>query len=1530
MHWKRRGWTLIGMLLVAFPVAMRLMNAPVCAQVSQIATTTVTSTIYRADGTLATGTVVVSWNAFTTSLGQSVPSGTTSATIGANGVMSVSLVPNSGSTPMGTYYTAIYHLDDGTVSREFWVVPASSTPVQVSTIKTTVLPASVAMQTVSKSYVDTAIAAAVSGHPLDTTNPYVLKAGDTMTGPLSLPGDPATPTQAADKNYVDENVTALTTGLAQKVSTVPAGTQTVTQPAGTQLQTNRLNGTEYASQYVTGLGNNGIANAVTSPDCSNGCNVKVEPTYNSSEVYAPSAWNFGAGNGSGTHVEDDRNGQRRDTYLNPVSNETANEDAGQVIDVTSTRNTASQFAATGGEDPSSYGLVVRHEGLTGGSNDFPAGIESVPYFKTNYAALSVTGNYNTAGQHLLDSQILNCYGIGDCLIGSQFINSSGGMRDNADEGTHPYDIELHEDSHVFEGTCSTGCTTGSTSLKVTVTASPGTQGEGRYLIDKNPSDEITTGQLTGGAAPAGGVPGAGATFSGTSFPVSVFLATASLIQSQSNNVAPGTVTVPIETTGVPARFSTSTAALPAQSGLACISEPNGVYPNEFELASYAVVDATHLQLTLQHPHSSGATIAVGGLCGYGLEQTVDTVAGIREVFPVIGSYSATGLYYAGGNTAVIGQMGQTDGFVNISLSIASIARNNNVVTVTTAGNMPRDLNGLTLQVADVSDSSYNGSFIVTTTGPNTLTYADTGANSTSSGGTIGILTGGYALYPIAEVLSVFDSATKSVDGQMTLTPNIVPWAANDPVEEPQFYEGQVMADMQYIGQTTPRPTVRAAAGIQYQQNVSRVLTGWSIENAAPASSYFGNGGTHEVPAIAYEASGIWQQTMSAQAGEQSVFSIHCNSHGCGKWNSGYNLFQLDSNAGVDTEFYQPLTSNLTMTLRGTGYTFSPQAFTAGTINAGTINATTVNATTISGTLSASQLPLFGASGTAHARGAVPDPGSSAGTVRYLREDGTWDVPQTPLTPQSIPQRAGLLGEYLLNEGTGTVADDTSGNGNNGTINGPTWDSTADLNFGATGEYIQLPTPLNATKTWQFAIYAPPLGTSQTSNAPVYAPGSFGINPALLCGTDTTHLCLLASSYYGPRSMRFLAYTTDQTESAEPLSAGWHIVTFICGTSSTPSHILYDGAEVGSYVTQGGANTCPTPTSGNYQIGGSSVLSGTWFTGKIAAAWAWSIPLSLNDAAAAARSAMDYIRAKGVVTDFRKPVHTNPVVVGGLDSRTEGVGLTPTTTWLATLSLTDPAYTTVNLGVPGELAYEGCSMFDLTFGQQLSKTSAPSIAVIWGGINDILFSQGSTQVLANSLRCMVQKAKALGAKVVLATEISAESNQGTTVDTKKDALDAIIRAQAFSWGVDNIADLATDPHLGPDGASSNTSCFPDNLHPNSTCEPYVTAIMSNAINELIGSTESNRHTTAAATYQEVAGDRFLDLTGTAAQTVSLPDCVGYSLPREIVNLGTAASTASPVNSETLTGSGSIAVGAKAMFQPIPGAPATGGCHWERTQ
>ena len=184
MGWIRRYG------LRAFGPALLLVALQAGAQVS---TTQIADTIYRADGTPATGTVIVSWPAFATAAGQAVPAGSTSAPIATGGAFAVQLAPNAGAAPAGSFYTAVYHLDDGSVSREYWVVPVSQSAVTVSSIRSAVLPASVAMQTASKSYVDTQIAAALTGNISVSALPYVAKGGDTMSGPLALPRETRSP-----------------------------------------------------------------------------------------------------------------------------------------------------------------------------------------------------------------------------------------------------------------------------------------------------------------------------------------------------------------------------------------------------------------------------------------------------------------------------------------------------------------------------------------------------------------------------------------------------------------------------------------------------------------------------------------------------------------------------------------------------------------------------------------------------------------------------------------------------------------------------------------------------------------------------------------------------------------------------------------------------------------------------------------------------------------------------------------------------------------------------------------------------------------------------------------------------------------------------------------------------------------------------------------------------------------------------------------------------------------------------------------
>jgi hypothetical protein len=135
------------------------------------ATTTINDFVYRADGSLAGGTLLISWPTFSTSTGQSVAAGRKSVILGPGGTLSVALVPNTGATPSNTFYTVVYQLDDGTVKTEFWVVTPTS-PTTISAVRTLLGAGNSAVTSVG-------------------SRTFVRKTGDTMTGPLQLPGKKA-------------------------------------------------------------------------------------------------------------------------------------------------------------------------------------------------------------------------------------------------------------------------------------------------------------------------------------------------------------------------------------------------------------------------------------------------------------------------------------------------------------------------------------------------------------------------------------------------------------------------------------------------------------------------------------------------------------------------------------------------------------------------------------------------------------------------------------------------------------------------------------------------------------------------------------------------------------------------------------------------------------------------------------------------------------------------------------------------------------------------------------------------------------------------------------------------------------------------------------------------------------------------------------------------------------------------------------------------------------------------------------------
>ncbi len=263
---KRAGIGRIFLLLVLLAA-----TAGLAGRAQSVTTTTVQGTVYDASGAPASGTLLISWPSFTTAAGQAVTADTTTVTIGADGFVSVNLAPNLGATPAGLYYTVVYQLSDGTVNTEYWVVPATTTAT-IASVQAQVLPAAQAVQAVTEAYVNQQIAA------LGTSQ--LSPSGGTLTGPLTLSGDPTTPLMAADKHYVDES-------FAQAV---PLAGGTMTGALGTP-------GVNGIASPVNGSAQTNLQTTVTAAG-STGAMI-VPPTYSGTDTFT---------NTSGIRVDDWRTG----------------------------------------------------------------------------------------------------------------------------------------------------------------------------------------------------------------------------------------------------------------------------------------------------------------------------------------------------------------------------------------------------------------------------------------------------------------------------------------------------------------------------------------------------------------------------------------------------------------------------------------------------------------------------------------------------------------------------------------------------------------------------------------------------------------------------------------------------------------------------------------------------------------------------------------------------------------------------------------------------------------------------------------------------------------------------------------------------------------------------------------------------------------------------------------------------------------------------------------------------------------------
>src|SRR5271166_7210657 len=186
------------------------------------AMTRVADTVYRADGAPATGTVLISWPAFTTADGKAVAAGSLSVALGSGGAFAASLAPNTGAQPAGVYYKVVYQLAGQQPSTEYWVVPATGSTT-IGAVRAKLQPPTIAAQVLTRDVADTN---------------YVHVNGDqTMNGTVTFKSSPAVPTpqnpgDAANKGYVDSVAGGASVNLA---SPAPIGSTTPNTGQFTEL-----------------------------------------------------------------------------------------------------------------------------------------------------------------------------------------------------------------------------------------------------------------------------------------------------------------------------------------------------------------------------------------------------------------------------------------------------------------------------------------------------------------------------------------------------------------------------------------------------------------------------------------------------------------------------------------------------------------------------------------------------------------------------------------------------------------------------------------------------------------------------------------------------------------------------------------------------------------------------------------------------------------------------------------------------------------------------------------------------------------------------------------------------------------------------------------------------------------------------------------------------------------------------------------------------------------------------------------------
>jgi hypothetical protein len=508
--------------------------------------------------------------------------------------------------------------------------------------------------------------------------------------------------------------------------------------------------------------------------------------------------------------------------------------------------------------PYAWGSICRGASLLSTAPGWSLGNPSLPPSNHPHGWTTGTGIYpnviaSTAG--IFGGIVANVFhtGVGD-TINYFYARSNNGFTAASDEGVKALAADTYETSSIFTGTLLDPPT--GNQYKTRPNGYPRSLGQGQYIIDR--ARQMSHGHVT--AIAKGLIDGVS----------SVTLDGPGIAPSNAWGILLADIATPLHNEPP---FSTSqTITVDPKHGafdtthLVCIASQfhDCAVPTSVTLTAGLAV----ITLPLRRPHQKGGLVMQGGAAGTGIELTANTVQlnpstplrYLEDVFGSIDGHTVEAALYKGATLDNFYPGSMNLGVANLT----HVSSSGPTLSATLAGGSlgaPTSYQGATFTLTGASDPALNGpcaNLHFTPANTLTCTIDSLSGSHTAPTAQASLANNAYTLWPMAETLDIQNYATNpiSIDGTLTLEPNIIPAQPGDTFEQTHHASANYSALTAALYLNDPYALYNGAvfqfsgAGIQagfgggngmHYPGLLKVL------NGNPAEFYTGSGGSTYPP-----------------------------------------------------------------------------------------------------------------------------------------------------------------------------------------------------------------------------------------------------------------------------------------------------------------------------------------------------------------------------------------------------------------------------------------------------------------------------------------------------------------------------------------------------------------------------------------------------------------------------------------------------------------------------------------------------------